>query len=560
MNYGKLAELLLPNILKNTEYYEKLYPKRELANGAIVTRFAPSPTSDNIHIGNLYVSLASERLSHQSNGIFYLRIEDTDNKREVKGATNNIVTSLKDYGINFDEGATIDGQNGDYGNYYQSNRVEIYQTYVKDLIRKGLAYPCFLTSEELEDIRSKQEELKSNYGIYGDWAIYRNLSYDEIKSKIDADIPYVIRLKSDGNLELPKEQIKMISVEDGIRGTLTMPENNQDVVILKTNGVPTYHFAHAIDDHLMRTTHVIRGAEWLPSLPIHIELFNKLGFEIPTYCHTAQLMKIDETGSKRKLSKRKDPELTMSFYKEMGYHPIAVKEYLMVLLNSNFEEWRIENPTLPLEDFKFNINKMGNSGALFDINKLEDVSKTVLSKLSAEEIYEFVLDWAKDNNEKAYELLLKDKDYACNAINIGRIGDKPRKDLIYAKQIFEFISYFYDECFIIPDEKPSKIEKEDSIIILHEYKNSYNHTDEQPQWFERIKEICVKLNYAVRPKDYKKNPEQYNGHIGDVSEWIRFAITGRTQSPDLWEIQQILGHKKTIERIDNLISITDMCL
>lgn len=558
MDNKKLAELLLPKIDKTPEYYEELYPKR-LIGDAMVTRFAPSPTGF-AHIGGLFVGYACERLAHQSNGVFYLRIEDTDDKRYVEGAVDAIINSLLHFDIKFDEGVTKEGQIGGYGDYYQSNRVEIYQCFVKSLIEKGQAYPCFMTTEELEEIREKQESGKLNYGVYGDWAVCRNLSYEEIESRIKNGEEYVIRLKSDGNLELPKEQIKTITVNDGIRGELIMPENNQDVVVLKSNGVPTYHFAHAVDDHLMRTTHVVRGAEWLPSLPIHVELFDKLGFELPIYCHTAQLMKIDETGNKRKLSKRKDPELSLEYYRQIGYHPVAVKEYLMTLLNSNFEEWRLANPDNPIDDFEFTMDKMGSSGALLDLNKLEDVSKNVFLKMKSEDIYEFLLSWAEEFNHKAETTIRDNKAYICKILDIGRIGDKPRKDLISASQIFDFIKYFFDEFFVIPTDRPNKIDNLDAIEILKRYNATYIHHSEQSEWFEKIRKICEDMNYAVRPKDYKKNPDEYKGHIGDVSEIIRFAITARTQSPDLWEIQQIIGNGNVRNRIDNMISILEMNL
>ncbi|MGN0710350.1 MAG: glutamate--tRNA ligase, partial [Anaerovoracaceae bacterium] len=540
MDYNKLAELLFPHITRTPDYYEEIFPERKLPEGAKVTRLGPSPTGF-IHLGNLYGAFVDERLAHQSGGTFYLRIEDTDDKRYVDGAVDVIINSLRFFDIKFDEGATIDGHIGDYGPYYQSQRAEIYQCFAKELVKKGQAYPCFLTAEELEEIHAKQEANKENFGIYGKWAVNRNLSLEEIENKIKEGIPYVVRLKSDGNHELPAEEIRTISVDDGIRGILTMPENNQDVVILKANGIPTYHFAHVVDDHFMRTTHVVRGAEWLPSLPIHVELFDKLGFDMPVFCHTAQLMKLDEEGNKRKLSKRKDPELSLDYYRNEGYHPAAVREYLLTILNSNFEEWRMENPDAPIEDFEFTTEKMSNSGALFDLNKLNDICKDVLVKIPASELCTFMKDWAREFKPEILHLFEGHEEYIEKILDLGRDGAKPRKDLIYAKQIFEFISYFFDDYFKIEDANPENVSDEDAKAILKSYLDSYDHNDDQSAWFDKIRNIATELGYAAKPKDYKKNPDQYKGHVGDVSTVIRIAVMGRSQSPDVWEIQQILG-------------------
>lgn len=553
MDYNKLAELLFPHITKSPSDYEEIFPNRQLPTGAKVTRLGPSPTGF-IHLGNLYGAFVDERLAHQSGGTFYLRIEDTDDKRYVEGAVEVIINSLKFFDINFDEGATIDGHIGNYGPYYQSQRGEVYQCFVKELVQKGHAYPCFLTSEELEEIHAKQEANKENYGIYGKWAVNRNLSYEEIEKNIKDGKSYVVRLKSNGNHELPSEEIKAISVEDGIRGTLTMPENNQDVVILKANGIPTYHFAHAIDDHFMRTTHVVRGAEWLPSLPIHVELFEKLGFEMPIFCHTAQLMKLDEEGNKRKLSKRKDPELSLDYYRNEGYHPAAVREYLLTILNSNFEEWRIANPEASIDEFEFTVEKMSNSGALFDLNKLNDICKDVLVKIPATELCEFMKDWSKEFKPEILPLFEGHEDYIEKILDLGRNGKKPRKDLIYAKQIFEFISYFFDDYFKIEDPIPENISDEDAKAILTAYLESYEHSDDQSMWFDKIRNIATDLGYAAKPKNYKKNPEEYKGHVGHVSTVIRIAVMGRSQSPDIWEIQQILGEERTKRRIKTMIN------
>ena len=552
MDYNRLAELLFPHIDKTPDDYEAMFPKRDLPEGAMVTRLGPSPTGF-IHLGNLYGAFVDERLAHQSGGTFYLRIEDTDDKRYVEGAVETIITSLKFFDINFDEGALLDGETGNYGPYYQSQRGEIYQCFAKELVKKGLAYPCFLTEDELAAIRQTQEAAKETTGIYGKYAeASRNLSLEEIEANIKAGKPYVVRLKSSGNHDLPSEEIRHIKVEDAIRGTLSMPENNQDVIILKATGIPTYHFAHVIDDYFMRTTHVIRGEEWLMSLPIHVELFEKLGFEMPVYCHTAQLMKLDN-GNKRKLSKRKDPELSLDYYRQEGYHPQAVKEYLLTILNSNFEEWRIDNPDAPIDDFKFTTEKMSSGGALFDLNKLNDVSKDVLVKIPAAELCSFMTEWAREFRPEILPLFEGSEEYITKILDLGRSGNKPRKDLVYGRQIFEFISYFFDDYFRIEDTIPENVSDEDAAEILRRYLESYDHSDDQSQWFDKIREIGTELGYAAKPKDFKKNPDQYKGHVGHVSTVIRIAVTGRSQSPDIWEIQQILGEKRTRERIGALI-------
>lgn len=552
MDYNRLAELLFPHIDKTPDDYEAMFPKRDLPEGAMVTRLGPSPTGF-IHLGNLYGAFVDERLAHQSGGTFYLRIEDTDDKRYVEGAVETIITSLKFFDINFDEGALLDGETGNYGPYYQSQRGEIYQCFVKELVKKGLAYPCFLTEDELAAIRQTQEAAKETTGIYGKYAeASRNLSLEEIEANIKAGKPYVVRLKSSGNHDLPSEEIRHIKVEDAIRGTLSMPENNQDVIILKATGIPTYHFAHVIDDYFMRTTHVIRGEEWLMSLPIHVELFEKLGFEMPVYCHTAQLMKLDN-GNKRKLSKRKDPELSLDYYRQEGYHPQAVKEYLLTILNSNFEEWRIDNPDAPIDDFKFTTEKMSSGGALFDLNKLNDVSKDVLVKIPAAELCSFMTEWAREFRPEILPLFEGSEEYITKILDLGRSGNKPRKDLVYGRQIFEFISYFFDDYFRIEDTIPENVSDEDATEILRRYLESYDHSDDQSQWFDKIREIGTEMGYAAKPKDFKKNPDQYKGHVGHVSTVIRIAVTGRSQSPDIWEIQQILGEKRTRERIGALI-------
>ena len=546
MDYQRLAEILFPDVDKTPEYYEEVFPKRELPEGAKVTRLGPSPTGF-IHLGNLFGAFADERLAHQSSGIFYLRIEDTDDKRFVDGAVDVIINSLRFFDIRFDEGASAEGETGSYGSYTQSKRGPIYRCFAKKLISEGKAYPCFLTEEEIASIRAEQEAIKANPGIYGKWAKSRNLTIEEIEEKLSAGLPYVIRLKSDGDMSLPEDQIKRFRVEDAIRGTLDMPVNDQDTVLLKANGIPTYHFAHVVDDHLMRTTHVVRGAEWLPSLPIHVELFEKLGWELPVYCHTAQLMKIGEDGNKRKLSKRKDPELSLDYYRKLGYHPAAVREYLMTILNSNFEEWRIANPDADMNEFNFTTEKMSNSGALFDLNKLNDVSKDVLLKVTASDLADFLQNWSEEfRPELSY--MFEDRKYLERILDIGRHESKPRKDHIYADQMVENLSYFFDSTFRIQEDFPAEA-ADDADTILEKYLESYNHSNSQDQWFDKIRRIASDLGYAAKPKDFKKHPEEYKGHVGHVSTIIRIAVMGRSQSPDVWEIQQILGEFRTRERI-----------
>lgn len=556
MDYKELSQLIYPEITKTPEDYEAMYPPRNLPEGAMVTRLGPSPTGF-IHLGNLYGAFVDERLAHQSGGVFYLRIEDTDDKRFVENAVETVISSLGFFDIKFDEGVTEHGDVGAYGDYTQSHRGEIYRTFAKWLIAQGKAYPCFLTSEEIDGIRAEQEAQKLAPGIYAGWSRYRDWDKDpviqaEVISKIQAGEDFVIRLRSEGTPNAAGQDIKRNKVVDAIRGTLDVPENFQDIVIIKTTGIPTYHFAHVIDDHLMRTTHVVRGEEWLPSLPIHVELFNDMGWEMPVYCHTAQLMKIGEEGHKRKLSKRKDPELSLSYYRDMGYHPAAVREYLLTILNSNFEEWRIANPEADIDQFKFTTEKMSNSGALFDLDKLNDVSKDVLLRIPAEELAKFLKNWS-DEFAPEYGFMFEDMDYLTKILNIGRSDKKPRKDLIYARQIVSFISYFFDESFKIEDKYPEEA-AEDADEILREYLSTYDHSDDQSQWFEKIREIASSCGYAAKPKDYKKNPDDYKGHVGHVSTVIRIALMGRAQSPDVWTIQQIMGEKKVRQRIEQALT------
>lgn len=551
MNNIDLSNLIYPSLPHTPEEYESIYPARTLPQGAKVTRLGPSPTGF-IHLGNLYGAFVDERLASQSNGVFYLRIEDTDEKRYVENAVETIISSLNFFDICFNEGVTEDGDIGKYGSYTQSERKEIYQTFAKELLAKGMAYPCFLSEEEISSIREEQETLKITPGIYDGWSKYRNFDIDsdisaEVERRIKAGDPFVIRFKSKGVPNLSAEETKRHNVKDAIRGTLSVPCNFQDIVIIKRTGIPTYHFAHVVDDHLMRTTHVVRGEEWLSSLPIHIELFAALGWSLPVYCHTAQLMKIDEDGNKRKLSKRKDPELSLDYYRSQGYHPTAVREYLMTILNSDFEEWRAEHPTSDIDEFNFTTEKMSGSGALFDLNKLNDVSKNTLLRINVSEIASWLKKWAYEFAPE-YAYVFKDMDTLEQLLDIGRHDARPRADLVYARQIMDFIGYFFDESFEIQDEYPAEAST-DAKVILQKYLDTYNYDDNNEAWFNKIRSIATELGYAGKPKDYKKNPDKYKGHVGHVSSVIRIAITGKVQSPELWTIQQIMGEDKTRERI-----------
>ena len=547
MDYKQLAERLFPDVTTTVDDLEARYPARDLAEGAMITRLGPSPTGF-IHIGNLYGALIDERLAHQSGGKFLLRIEDTDDKRKVEGAEALIIRAMEYFGIHFDEGVTLSGDKGDYGPYHQSERVEIYQAVAKQLVAQGKAYPSFATEEDLAKIREAQEAQKLNTGYYGKWATDRNLTLEEIEEKLAAGEEWTLRLRAAGNPEETR------AIPDGIRGHVTIHPNDQDFVLLKTNGVPTYHFAHVCDDHFMRVTHVVRGEEWLATLPFHIALFEMLGWEHPVYCHTAHLMKIDENGTRRKLSKRKDPEMALSFYEEKGFFPEAVREYIMILLNSDYEEWRLANPDTPLEDFPVHLDKMATSGALFDMVKLEDVSKETLVRLDEATIADFVIAWAEKYQPDVASVIAPQRDDFVKLLAIGRDGKKPRKDLMNAEQIVQFTKYFFDEWFTQEDALPENIPAEEAVAILEDYLATYDHSDDNEVWFGKIRTITENRGYAVRPKDYKKNPDAYKGHVGDVSTVVRLAITGRRNSPDVWAIQQVLGEEKTIARVKQMIA------
>ena len=546
MENTKLAELLFPHIDKDPSYYEALYPPRGLKEGANVTRIGPSPTGF-VHLGILYNSIVGERLAHQSGGTFYLRVEDTDAKREVEGEVELVLSSMRYFGITFDEGAVIDGDHGSYGPYRQRQRKEIYQCFAKQLVQRGLAYPCFCSEEQLADMREKQISKKLNFGYYDEWAVCRDLPYEEIEKRVKNGEAYVLRFRSSGNIE------NTVEVFDGIRGTLKLQENYQDFVLLKSDGIPTYHFAHVIDDHLMRTTHVARGEEWLSTLPIHVQLFDTFGWERPVYCHTPVLMKMDGE-TKRKLSKRKDPELGLDYYRKEGYDPAAIWEYLMTVLNSNFEEWRTEHPDVPIGAFPFRLDKMSNSGALFDMMKFEDISREVLLRTPAKEIYQKMAAWLKDYDPEFYPVFTKDPEFSTQAIDVGRSGDRPRKDLVNWKQAKEFLSFYYDETFRYESPFPENVDATDRKEIAKRYLDTLDFADDKDTWWQKVKDIAEDMGYALQPKKYKKNPELYKGSITDVSNVIRIALTGRANSPDIYEISRVLGEERASARVQALLT------
>lgn len=542
MDLKKLAAALIPDgDLLEPDKYEEIYPQRNMPKGAYVTRLAPSPTGF-IHLGNLYSALADERAAHTTGGIFYLRIEDTDDKRKVDGAVESVIRSLDYFGIKFDEGAEIQSKLNIYGPYYQRRRAKIYRSFAKRLIEQGFAYPCFCTAEELDRVREEQNAEKLTTGYYGRFAKCRNLSEEEIYSNLSAGKPFVIRLKSQGDIS------NKITFHDAIKGDITVTENDQDVVLLKSDGIPTYHFAHVIDDHFMRTTLVIRGEEWLSSLPIHLELHKVLNFKPPVYAHTCSLMKVDG-GNKRKLSKRKDPELSLDYYRKAGYYPVAVVKYLMTLLNSGFEEWQLKNPEADYRDFKFKIERMGKSGALFDLDKLNDISKTEISRLSAEECFEFLKEWVEEYGTEADRQHFTERAYIVKALNLvmGTSGKKRRKDIERAEQGVRLLDYFFDDTF-----NPRYVFRfDDNTVnaVLAEFAKIYDPADDNSVWFAKVKKIASKNGFAAEMSEYKNNPEAYKGNVSDIAEILRIAVTGSANSPDLCTIMSILGKERTVKRL-----------
>lgn len=545
-DYNALAELLLPNIDKTPDYYENLYPARNLPEGARVVRVAPSPTG-YLHLGTLFAGLVNRITATSSGGVFFTRIEDTDKKREIEGGIENIIDGFARFGITVDEGFYAGcQQKGEYGPYQQSQRAEIYQTYAKSLIKQGYAYPCFCTAEELEAVREQQEAQKIRTGYHGEWAKHRNITVEEAKALIDQGKPFVIRLKSPGS-----EENKVV-FEDGIKGKIEMPENDEDFVLLKSDGIPTYHFAHAVDDHLMHTTHVMRGDEWISSVPKHIQLFKLLGFKVPKFAHISPIMKLDN-GAKRKISKRKDPEAAVHFFAEQGFPAENVIEYLMTIAASDFEDWRRANPTASYKDFKFNLKKMSVSGALFDEVKLLDVSKNRICLLTSQQVYDYVTAWAEEFDKEFYEILVKNPEYTKAVFAIDRDVPKPRKDIAKWNEVKDYFSYMFDELYVPCFELPENIAKEDAVAFLESYKAVYNAADDKQEWFNKIKAIAPTLGFAAETKEYKQNPDAFKGSAGDLSTVLRLAITGRRNTPDLCSIMQVLGQDEVIKRIDTIL-------
>ena len=559
MDFNYLAELLFPNVAETPEALEARFPARELPEGAKVTRFAPSPTGF-VHFGGLFPTTVAERLAHQSGGVLYLRIEDTDAKREVPGAAEGLIKTLATYGIDFDEGAILgeDGKicdRGIYGPYKQSMRGPIYHVFAKQLVREGRAYPCFTTEEELEELQqvNKKEEIKNI-----DWQAEaerrkaemlarREFTMEDVEAHLKAGDPFVLRILADG---APDRKVKFT---DLVKGNMEIPENDEDFVLLKSDGIPTYHFAHAVDDHLMGTTHVIRGEEWLPSLAKHLQLFRYLGFKTPKYMHIAQIMRLDENGNKKKLSKR-DMGANMDDYTGMGYCPKAVCEYVMTLLNSNYEEWRMQNPDKDYKEFPFNIKKMSVSGCLFDFNKLGDVSKNVISRMTADEVYEGLYTWAAAFDPDFAAELAASPDYAKAIISIGRGGKKPRKDYGTWVELRDYMKFFYDKYFVIEDQYPDKFDASVIKTVLADFAATYSESDTSDEWFGKVKAIADKIGFASDMKAYKANPEAFGGNVADVSMFIRVAVTGKANAPDLYTVMHIIGCERSLARIENMIN------
>ena len=545
MDYKALAQLLFPNVTETPEEVEARFPARQLPEGAVVSRMAPSPTGF-VHLGNRVQGTISERMSHQSGGVLFLRVEDTDAKREVPGAVEVLINTLEHYSIHFDEGATIEGDKGSYGPYRQRQRAAIYHVFAKKLVEEGQAYPCFCTEEELTAMREKQEAQKVNFGYYGEFAMWRDRSIEDIQAQLDAGNPWVLRFRSTGSIE---NQFKS---DDLVKGKLTITENDIDHVLLKSDGIPTYHFAHAVDDHLMHTTHVVRGDEWMATLPFHIQLFKALGFKLPKYVHIGPLMKMDGT-SKRKLSKRKDPELALTYYKAEGFPIAAVREYIMTILNSNFEDWRRANPDADIDAFKFSPKKLNPAGSLFDYAKLTDVSKNVISKMSAETVYELLTQWAKEFDADFGDKLAADPEFATKILAIGRGGKKPRKDLAVWKDAKDYMGFFYDEYL----ERPVFNEKFSADVVktaLQKFLEKFDIADDSGVWFDKVKAITTEMGFTTDMKAYKADPDAFPGTVADISTFVRQAVTGKTNSPDLYTVMQILGYERTVARIQAIIN------
>lgn len=549
MTNKDLADLIFPNITKTIEDYEKMYPKRDLPESAVVTRFAPSPTGF-VHMGSLLASFIERKAAKDTNGVFYLRIEDTDQERKVENGIEGITTDLKNFGITIDEGALSETEEiGAYGPYIQSKRKEIYDAFIKYFLENGMAYPCFCSKEELDNIRNAQEKRKDRIGYYGRYAKCRKIPIEDAYNKIKNGEEFIIRLKSPGDFN------KKIVVKDLVKGNISFPENDLDIVIMKKDGLPTYHFAHLVDDYLMRTTHVIRGDEWVSSLPTHVQLFNMLGVKPPKYAHISPIMK-EENGVKRKLSKRKDPEAAMSYYHEKGIPTEAVQLYLMTLANTNFEQWMDANKDKTIDDFEFSFNKISKSGGLFDIEKLHNISKNYLSRIKATEFYDMLVNYSKEYDEEFYELITKYKDFTIGLLNIEREQKKPRKDYSCFSEVKELVWYMYDELFNKHEknyEFTNITDKDEIIKLMNTYiEKYYDQKDEQQDWFEKIKDLSEEFGYAREVKEYKANPDNYKGHVGDVSTVIRVALTTKSMTPNLYDIMKLFGKERIIKRIEQL--------
>ena len=543
MTREEYADILLPNVKHTWQEYEKMYPERDLKEGAIVSRYAPSPTGF-VHIGALYTSFIAGKMARQTDGVFYLRIEDTDQKRSIDDGVNKIIEDLAKFDIKFDEGVTKDGDKGNYGPYTQSERKDIYQAFAKKLIIEDKAYPCFCSEEDNQEDHKKQETMKERTGYYGKWARCRNLSMEEVLEKINNGEKYIIRLKSNGDFN------KRFTFKDCIKGKSELPENDEDIIILKSNGLPTYHFAHAIDDHLMRTTHVIRGEEWFPSIPKHVQLFRMLGFKVPKYAHISPLLK-EDNGTRRKISKRKDPEFAISFYHEKGIPNKAIMLYLETVANSNFEMWMEQNKDKDTDEFVLDFKKMSTGGTMFDYDKLINISKNYISHLKASEVYDLALEHAKTYDKEFAKILEEHKDYSINVFNIEREQKKPRKDIAYFSDVKNQTWYMYDELFNPTTYEWQNInDKKEIELILNTYINDYyDINDDKQTWFDKMKEMSECLGYAGNMKEYKENPDKYKGNIADVSMVIRVALTSLSMTPDLYEIMKLLGIENIQKRI-----------
>ncbi len=544
----KLANAMFPDVDKTPADYEELFPVRSVKEGARVTRIAPSPTG-YLHLGTFFTSMVNRLTADATDGVFFFRLEDTDKKREVEGGADDILKGINEFGLSIDEGFVAPGViQGDYGPYQQSLRADIYHAYVKDLVIKDLAYPCFCSEEQRQTAREQQEQKKDRTGYYGQYAVCRNIPTEEALKRIQNGESYVVRLRSMGN-----EQNR-IKFDDMIKGTIEMPENDEDIVLLKSDGIPTYHFAHAVDDHLMRTTHVIRGDEWISSVPKHLQLFKTLGFKPPKFAHVSPIM-VEDNGNKRKLSKRKDPQAAMHFYAQQGYPADCVLEYLLTIANSDFEEWRRANPTAERKQFKFNLKKMSVSGALFDLDKLNDVSKNVIARMDAESVEQQVEKWADEYAPSFASLLKKDKAYSVGIFSIDRGNAKLRKDIARWSDVPAYVSYFFEETYENALELPENIAPQDAAAILKAYSEVYNAAEDKQAWFDTVKSICDKLGFSPDVKAYKADPSAFKGHVGDVSTVIRVAITGRRNTPDLCSIMQLLGEETVNARLKSAIEI-----